>query len=581
MNRTSTKLLLSAMIISSFIFTISRSAYSQWSGNPAINLKVCDTTNEQVLVKISPTTDGGCYLSWFDGRSSGYAVYFQRLDASGNKQFASAGLLVSNNPQNSSLVDYDLKTDASNNAVIAFTDIRNAGQINPFAYLISPTGSFLWGNNGVTLSTATTVFQANPKIAVTSDGNYIIAWSYGSSPKTIALQKLNSSGVKQWGTDPIFLAGSGTENFDYPDLVPSDNGNVILLWSGYSGSFLNPVNYRLYTQKFSSSGTPVWNGSMDTVYGTGYVSGYYTPRIFSDGNNGAIYCWRDYRGNANYQTGYIQRINSSGTFQFPVNGSAVSTLAGNNHFDPVACVSSTGETYSIWYETNNLQSQYGVYGQKFSTNGTRQWTDNGHTFVALNANQPSIMSVYSKNGNMLAYYMESQSGNNTFIKSFMSDGSGNLGWGGVILVPSSYLSPKLRLNTTINSSGMSMLAWQDNRNDGGGIYAQNINLDGSFGNTLGITGISGTAPKEFSLSQNFPNPFNPSTEIKFDIAKLSNVKLNIYNVLGEKIALLVDQNLPAGSYSVNWDASEMPSGVYFYKIYAGDFSATKKLILIK
>jgi hypothetical protein len=264
-----------------------------------------------------------------------------------------------------------------------------------------------------------------------------------------------------------------------------------------------------------------------------------------------------------------------------VNGSAVSTLAGYNHFDPVACLSSTGETYTIWYETNSTQSMFGVYGQKFSTNGTRQWTDNGHAFVAFNANQPSIMSVYSKNGNMIAYYMELQSGNNNLIKAFISDGTGTLGWGGVIIVPSSVLSSKIRLNTTINSSGMSMLAWQDNRNDGGGIYAQNINIDGSFGNALGIIGTSGSAPKEFSLSQNFPNPFNPSTEIKFDIAKLSNVKLNIYNILGEKVASLVDQSLPAGSYSINWNASNMPSGVYFYKIYAGDFSATKKLILIK
>jgi hypothetical protein len=503
------------------------------------------------------------------------------LDASGNKQFASAGLLISNNPQNSSLVDYDLKTDASNNAVIAFTDTRNSTSINPFAYCISPSGNFLWGSNGVTLSTSNSTYQANPKIAITSDGNYVIAWSFGSTPKKIAMQKINSAGVKQWGTDPIFLAGSGSENFDYTDLVPSDNGNVIMLWSGYTGTFISPGNYRLYTQKFSTSGTPVWNSSMDTVYGTGYVSGFYTPRIFSDGNNGAIFCWRDYRGNANYQTGYLQRINSSGTFLFPVNGSAVSTLAGNNHFDPVACLSSTGETYSIWYETDNLQSQFGVYGQKFSTNGTRQWTDNGHAFVALNANQPSIMSVYSKNGNLFAYFMELQSGNNNLIKAFTSDGNATLGWGGVIIVPSSVLSSKIRLNTTQNSAGMSMLAWQDNRNDGGGIYAQNINLDGTFGNATGIIGSSGSAPSKFSLSQNFPNPFNPSTEIKFDIPKTSNVKLEIYNILGEKNASLVDQILQPGSYSVSWNASNAPSGVYFYRISAGDFTATKKLILIK
>jgi hypothetical protein len=582
MNKPLYRLLLTALIVLTLTLFDPIGIYSQWSGNSSVNTTVCDTTNDQVLVKISPTTDGGCYISWFDGRSSGYAVYLQRMDALGNKQFTSGGLLVSNNPQSSSLVDYDLATDANNNAVVVFTDIRNSSQINPFAYCISPSGNFLWGSNGVALSTSTSTFQPNPKIAITSDGYYVFAWIFASSPRTIALQKLNSAGVKQWGTDPIFLSGSGSENFDYPSLVSSDNGNIILYWSGYTGTFLNPGNYRLYTQKFSTSGTPVWNSTMDTVYGTGYVSGYYTPRIFSDNNNGAIFCWRDYRGNASIQTGYIQRINSSGTFLFPVNGSAVSTLAGNNHFDPVAYVSSTGETYSVWTETDYLQSMFGVYGQKFSTNGTREWTDNGHVFVALNNNQPSNLAVYSKNSNMIAYYNESQFGsNNNLIKAFFSDPSGNLGWGNSILTPGASLSSKIRMNAAQNSAGMSMLAWQDTRNDGGGIYAQNINYNGTFGNPTGIISSSGPVPAEYSLSQNYPNPFNPSTEIKFDIPKTSSVKLIVFDILGRKISTLVDRDLQQGSYSVNWNASNLPSGVYFYKINAGDFTAVKKLVLVK
>jgi len=564
------------------ILLITTICYSQWTPNTAVNTTVCDTTNDQVLVKISPTTDGVSYISWFDGRAGGYAVYLQKLDAQGNKQFASGGLLISNNSQNSSLVDYDMKTDANNNAIIAFTDIRNSGTVNPFAYCINPAGTFLWGPNGITLSTSNTTFQPNPKIAVTYDGYFVIAWIFGSSPNKIALQKINSTGNKQWGNDPIYLSGGGTENFTYPDLVPTNGGGIIMLWSGYSGTFLNPQNYRLYTQKFSSNGLPLWNSTMDTVYGTNYVSGYYVPRIFPAGNFGAIFCWRDFRGNANYQTGYIQRIDSSGNFKFPANGSAVSTLVGNNHFDPVAAdmPSYGGETVAFWYESNNLQSSYGVSGQNFSYNGTQLWGSSGIAFQPLWANQPSNISIYVKDTFAICYYNES-SGANNIIKAFKVGKSGGMVWSGNIIVASSISSPKIRLNVTQNSAGMSMLAWQDNRNDAGGIYAQNINFDGSFGILTGIQPISGKVPDKFSLLQNYPNPFNPSTNIKYQIPKNSYVTLKVFDVLGREVMTLVSEKQNAGSYEVSFDGSNFSSGVYFYKLTAENYDEVKKMLLVK
>jgi hypothetical protein len=133
-------------------------------------------------------------------------MYLQKLNALGVKQFASDGLLISDNPQNSSLVDYDLICDDSNNAVIAFTDIRNSGSINPFAYKVSPSGTMLWGANGVTLSDSVNSFQPNPKIVKTSDGNFVFVWRIGSGPIKIAMQKLNPAGVKQWGASPILIS---------------------------------------------------------------------------------------------------------------------------------------------------------------------------------------------------------------------------------------------------------------------------------------------------------------------------------------------------------------------------------------
>ena len=98
---------------------------------------------------------------------------------------------------------------------------------------------------------------------------------------------------------------------------------------------------------------------------------------------------------------------------------------------------------------------------------------------------------------------------------------------------------------------------------------------------FGIQSIGSEIPEAFRLRQNFPNPFNPKTIIDFDIPKESEVELTVYNSQGKVIAVLVDQNLTAGSYRVDWNAEKFSSGIYFYTIRAGNFYESKKMVLIK
>lgn len=99
---------------------------------------------------------------------------------------------------------------------------------------------------------------------------------------------------------------------------------------------------------------------------------------------------------------------------------------------------------------------------------------------------------------------------------------------------------------------------------------------------LGITNISTNVPDKFSLKQNFPNPFNPMTSIRFDIVRTSNVILKVYNAQGREVATLVNNELVTpGTKEVTMDASELTSGIYFYTLVAGDFKESKKMMLIK
>jgi hypothetical protein len=92
---------------------------------------------------------------------------------------------------------------------------------------------------------------------------------------------------------------------------------------------------------------------------------------------------------------------------------------------------------------------------------------------------------------------------------------------------------------------------------------------------------SNEIPSVYSLQQNYPNPFNPSTQIRFGIPEASNVKIEIFNVTGEAVAILVDGFRSEGFYEVNFNASNLPSGMYLYRISAGAFVQTKKMILMK
>ena len=98
---------------------------------------------------------------------------------------------------------------------------------------------------------------------------------------------------------------------------------------------------------------------------------------------------------------------------------------------------------------------------------------------------------------------------------------------------------------------------------------------------IGVQNISSVVPRTFSLYQNYPNPFNPATIIKFDIKTSGFVSLNIYNILGQKVAALVNETLSPGLYKAVFDGTNLPSGVYFYSLNARDFTETRKMILIK
>lgn len=459
---------------------------AQWTNDPTTNLTVCDTTGEQALAKIVSTSDGGTYVSWFDNRSGSYAVYLQRLDVMGNKLWGNNGLLVSNNPQSTSLVDYDLIVDHNNNAVVVFCDTRNSGNLNVFAYMISPAGDFVWGNNGVGLS-STSDFQAAPKAAETIDGNFVFAWIVATSPTKVGLQKLSSTGVKQWGTDPILIS-SATEGFNYPAVVQSDSNAVLIFHTATTGSF-PAQTVKLRVNKIQSNGTLSWGSSGMSVQNPGRIAAFTVPKVYSDKMNGGIIAWHDDRDQNNLQSAFVQRVSSSGTLYFPVDGAEVSLMGSRHKFNPVATINPlTNETYVFWRETDADQNFDGITGQKLSSNGSRLWTDNGKIFRdLLSATTNGIGGLNIQRGSDRTYMMYTKNSGsvvNQQVEAFACDDNGDYLWSGNTVTMSNVSSEKLQMVSTIDVFGNCKAAWGDRRTGAQGIYAQDVNMNGQLGNPI-------------------------------------------------------------------------------------------------
>ena len=134
-----------------------------------------------------------------------------------------------------------------------------------------------------------------------------------------------------------------------------------------------------------------------------------------------------------------------------------------------------------------------------------------------------------------------------------------------------------------NSNSPKYYSYSDKSVEASGKYfyrLKQVDIDGTFEYSDQVEANLG-APNKYELNQNFPNPFNPMTSIQFNIPQDNQVRLNVFNVLGEKVAELLNDNISAGYHSVNFDASHLNSGIYFYKLETNNFTQIRKMMLVK
>jgi hypothetical protein len=450
-------------------------AFGQWSSDPTTNLAIADRPGEQSVPLIHATSDGGCYVSWFDGSTGRYDVYLQRLDPAGNELWAHNGLLLADRSFEWTQY-YGLDVDASDNALLAFRDDRFGGVLVT-AVKVNPEGELLWGPNGIQLGGVGE--PQSPKIAATTDGCVVVGWAVEHGDHSdIRFQRLDASGAAQWDSELVFAHASGS--FGRITLHASDDGAVIAAWIKEGPGFWDPKH--VYAQKISATGEGLWGATPLVVFDSGSLAFGDFPEFVPDGSGGAVFGWD--RIDPTYDC-YAQHVLADGTEQFGHNGALASTVSARIRVDP--CVSfspATNETFLFWveiYREPNQPDEYGVYGQKFDHGGNREWSNQGAVVAPLTTNPVTLVRNLQYADGAMVFWGDTVRIGIEHLKAARVDGSGNFVWEPPTVTFASSDSHKDKLATVFGTPGEALLVWMDDRNDLSDIYGQNIFEDGSMG----------------------------------------------------------------------------------------------------
>ena len=374
--------------------------------------------------------------------------------------------------------------------------------------------------------------------------------------------------------------------------VSSGMGNLTVYSLAYSGSnlFAGTVNNGVFLSTNNGANWTQTSLNNKTIY-----------PLATNGVN--VFAGTDNTGGL-----YVSSNNGTNWTQTQLNNLFINSLAvnGNNVF-------AATDLNGVYYSTNNginwtqssLNNQNilsvavngnNVYAGIYNpANGVYLSTNNGTTFTQTSLNNQWVKSL-ALSGNTV--YAGTQT-NGVFV----SRNNGSV-WTQTVLNNRSVLALEKNgvnvfagtLSNGVYISGDTGATWTQ-RNEGLGNISvwslcilNNYLYAGTTGNGVfrrplsEITGLQNTGteiPSEFSLAQNYPNPFNPNTIIRFHLSVVGNVSLKVYDVMGRELQTLVNERLKPGTYETTFDGSDYPSGVYFYKLSVGDFTETKRMLLIK
>jgi len=451
-------------------------AQAQWTTDLTTNTYVRATSSGDVSSSyVTDGPDGSTYSCWFENGTGAYQLRMQRLDASGNRMWDDAGLIVSDHPQNTALFRSDMKSDADGNAIVAFQDQRT-GSLDVVAYKIGPDGSFLWGADGIELPTPGTT-GIGPSVAALSNGNTAIAWTTNNSPGKVAVQLVGPTGTLLLAT-PILITASTAVSRAKP--VATSDGGFILQYVISNGSFGIPPG-TMYAQRYDAAGTAVWATPIQVS--SKAIAFFYFPEPIPDGHGGFYLAFNTSNpDNASFTDIYVQRVRPNGTL-WSTDGTRMDNSSTTQKFTAghgLAVVNDVDGLMVPLQVTDGAQGQSGLSVQRLDTAGTRQLGDAAVTVIPVTATyvQPTDISA-TNDGAVVSHY--SGAFGQVHIAATRVDLSGAAMWAPAQMDISTATSNKSKVRLTDMRNGQMVVLWEDDRTLHG-VYAQNIDgLDPTTG----------------------------------------------------------------------------------------------------
>jgi hypothetical protein len=385
--------------------------------------------------------------------------------------------------------------------------------------------------------------------AAVSGSNVHIVWLDTRNGNWTLFYKLSTDNGATW-TGDIQLTNAGS--LRYPAISVSAS-ELHVVWQDYRDG-----NWEIY-YKGSANGGANWGNDTRLTVQNGWSN---DPSVSVSGNDVHV-VWSDDR-DGNEEIYYKRSIDGGTSWS----GDIRLTNAPSNSYNPVVAVNGQ-DVHVVWHDYRNSGSPEIYY--KHSGDGGISWSaDTRLTNNPFDSNNPSV-SV-SGSSVHVAFSSFRDGNSEIYYKRSTNDG---LSWEADTRLT---FNPLGSFASSVAVSGsMVHVVWYDNRDGNTEIYYK----QNPTGNPIGIVNISSEIPDGFSLGQNYPNPFNPETNIDFKLPNEGFVKLAVYDITGKETAVLFNNRLKAGEYKVDFNASGLPSGVYFYRLTSADYSETKRMILVK
>lgn len=506
----------------------------------------------------------------------------------------------------------DMVIDNSGNIYI--TGVTYAGSSNDFCTIkYNSSGIQQWT---VTYNGSANLGDEATSIALDNQGNIFVTGTanidYNNTVWTgdYCTIKYNSSGQQQWAK----IYSGNAAGRDIPFKVAVDaQGNVVVTGQSYIDAQRNDD---IVTIKYSPDGTQQWlvfhDGSAETPeqdsgrdmvldsQGNIYIFGHSTKLVtwydlflIKYNSSGAVQFTRDYSGPFNNTTEY---------------GVAIALDNSGN----IYCIGelSDGNLAVLKYNSSGAQQWVYIYTSNFFNNAKDITIDQGGNVIFCgSAGANGFIAKLNSAGTLLWNKLITGTGGNEIVNKIHTDAMNDIYITGKVAAGTYFDLIAEKIDPAGNTQWRASYNGNGNHND----FGNAIGMDGSgnvyvtggsnvsgFNNmctikfapgTIGINPVSNEVPDKFFLSQNYPNPFNPSTKIKFSIPLSKDVtavgsrgvfvNLTIYDVMGRTVETLHNGELKPGTYNVDWNASDFPGGVYFYKLSADNFTETKKMILVK